>query len=563
MDTLSHLSGEPDGSSDSVPQRSAWDIFLLPWRKLSAGAARWRLFFVACLLLICGTTAFIGIVPTWVFGHDNFFLLDNGWRVFCGQRPHLDFYSPWGPLTFLIVALGLLISNASPNAIGYGSAIVGLLIGLWAYRLGRNRLEAAPRILLGLYLALLVTAPYPLGTSPLLSTHAMVYNRYGFALVGLVLLECLQRSQGREENADERWGGISTGVAMALVLFLKASYFSVCVPIVGASLVYRGLNRRRLGGLAAGFGVVALMLLAYLRFDVLRIGQDLWMAAVARSKSLSRLKLMVDLSAQAPFLAVVIALSLYGTAVKKEARRWWEEQQLLIWGLLIFIADAAVVYSNMQVFGMPLLGVFGIVVASRMIAERRRMGGAEAGTEKQRYIFVLLLCGFLSLPQFCLDLVGLGYGAFEKAHPSAAMSRVRFSVPRLRPMILYDGPSGKHSNWGVYTAHINEGIALLKQYCGPGDRVLNLDMVNPFPYAMGWRPAHGGMAAAAYNCLFTDELRPSDDAYFGDTTVVLVPKEPALEPRYYDGYYRIYHPALLERFRLAAESESWRLYKLK
>jgi hypothetical protein len=71
------------------------------------------------------------------------------------------------------------------------------------------------------------------------------------------------------------------------------------------------------------------------------------------------------------------------------------------------------------------------------------------------------------------------------------------------------------------------------------------------------------MAAAAYNYLFTDELRPSDDAYFGDATVVLVPKEPALEQRYYDGYYRIYHPALLKRYRLAAESESWRLYKLK
>jgi len=217
----------------------------------------------------------------------------------------------------------------------------------------------------------------------------------------------------------------------------------------------------------------------------------------------------------------------------------------------------------MQVRGMPLLGVFGIVAASWMIAERRRAGSMDSGAGKQRYIFVLVLCGFLSLPQLCSDVVGLAYGAVQKAQPSAAMSRVRFSVPRLAPMILYDGPFDERSNGGVYTARINEGIALLKQYCGPGDRVLNLDMVNPFPYAMGWQPARGGMAAVAYNYLFTDELRPSDDAYFGDTTVVLVPKEPALEPRYYDGYYRIYHPALLRRYRLAAESESWRLYKLK
>jgi hypothetical protein len=535
----------------------------MPWRKLRDGAARARLLFVVCLLLICGTTAFIGIVPTWVFGHDNFFLLGNGWRIYSGQRPHLDFYSPWGPLTYLIVGLGFVLSNASPNALGYGSAIFGLLVGLWAYRLGRSRLEAALRILIGLYLALLVTAPYALGTWPTWSTHAMVYNRYGYALVGLVVLECLQRSEGTEENAGERRGGISTGVAMALALFLKASYFSVCVLIVGASLVFRGLNRKRLGGLAAGFGVVALVLLAYLSFDVLSIWQDLRMAAVARSKSLSRLKLIVVLSSEVPALGVVIALSLYGKAAIKQAGRWWETQQLIIWGLLVFIADAALEYSNTQVRGMPLLGVFGIVAASWIIAERRRAGGAESGPEKGRRIFVLLLCGLLSLPQLCSDVVGLGYGAFEKAHPSAEMSRVRFSIPRLRSMILYDGPSGEHSNWGVYTARINEGIALLKRYCGPGDRVLNMDMVNPFPYALGWKPPRGGMAATNYNFIFTDELRPSDEAYFGDTTVVMVPKQPALEPRYADGYYRIYLPPMLERYRLAAESESWRLYKLK
>jgi hypothetical protein len=347
---------------------------------------------------------------------------------------------------------------------------------------------------------------------------------------------------------------------MALALFTKASYFGVCVPIVGASLVFRGLNRRRLGGLAAGFGVVALAVLAYLSFDVVRVVQDLRMAAGARSQDVSLLKLIVVLSSQVPSLAVVIALSLYGSSANKQAGRWLEEQELLIWGLLVLLADAMLMLSNMQVRGMPLLGVLGIVVASRMTAERRGAGCAESRAGKQRYMLVMLLCGFLTLPQLCSDLAGLGYGAIEKAYPSAAGSWVRFSVPRLEAIILYDGPS---SDGGVYTARINEGIALLKLHCGPGDRVLNMDMVNPFPYALGWRPPHGGMAAVGYNYLFTDELRPSDESYFGDTTVVMVPKQPELQHKYYDGYYRIYRPALLERFRLVAESESWRLYKLK
>jgi hypothetical protein len=563
MEPLNHASGGPHGSARNLPTESGWDVFSQLWRKCGYGAARGRLLFVVCLLLICGTAAFIGIVPTRIFGHDNFLWLGNGWRVYCGQRPHVDFYSPWGPLAFLIVGLGMFVSNASPNALGYGSAMFGLFVGLWAYRLGRNRLEAAPRILVGLYLALLVTAPYALGTWPIWSTHAMLANRYAFALVGLVLIECMQRAEGTESNAGELLGGLSTGTAMALALFTKASYFGVCVPIVGASLVFRGLNRRRLGGLAAGFGVVALAVLAYLSFDVVGVVQDLRMAADARSKAMGVLNLVKIFVAEATSLAVVIALYLYGSSPHKRKGRWLEEHELLIWGLLVFLADAMLISSNMQERGMPLLGVYGIVFASRIIAERRRAGCAAPRSEKQRCIFVLLLCGFLSLPQLCSDVVGLGYGAIEKAYPSAARSRVRFSVPRLGSMILYDGPFDKRANGGVYTARINEGIALLKRYCGPGDRVINMDMVNPFPYALGWRPAHGGVAAVAYNYLFTAELHPSDEEYFGDATVVMVPKEPALEQDYYDGYYRIYHPALLERYRLAAESESWRLYELK
>ena len=69
--------------------------------------------FLVCLLIICGATAFIGAVPTRICGHDAFFLLDNGWRIICGQRPHLDFFSPWGPVTFLVVGMGLTLADFS------------------------------------------------------------------------------------------------------------------------------------------------------------------------------------------------------------------------------------------------------------------------------------------------------------------------------------------------------------------------------------------------------------------------------------------------------------------
>jgi hypothetical protein len=56
--------------------------------------------------LICCATAFIGAVPTTIDGHDIFVPLEVGWRVMNGQRPHVDFTSAYGPLLFMLSAMG-------------------------------------------------------------------------------------------------------------------------------------------------------------------------------------------------------------------------------------------------------------------------------------------------------------------------------------------------------------------------------------------------------------------------------------------------------------------------
>ena len=146
--------------------------------------------FLTGLALICGGCALVGAVPTFIFGHDDFFLLENGWRVVNGLKPQLDFWSPWGPVTFGVVALGLKISNASANGIAYGNAIFALITGLWTYGVGRKRLQPVPGALLALYAAALACAPYPIGMAPMALSHAMAYNRYGYALLIPLVVEC-------------------------------------------------------------------------------------------------------------------------------------------------------------------------------------------------------------------------------------------------------------------------------------------------------------------------------------------------------------------------------------
>ena len=199
------------------PDRSTAEIyferFLAVWQNPKPlPPARLLIVFFAGLALICVATAVIGAVPTRRYGHDIFFFLGNGWRVINGQRPHLDFTSPWGPVSFLVSALGLTISRHSVDGIGYGNAIVALIVGSWSFFLGKNRLASSPRIILSFFLAALVAAPYSLGNPAFSSSHAMLYNRYGYALLGLILLESFNGAHVAGGSQEDGWiGGIFDG----------------------------------------------------------------------------------------------------------------------------------------------------------------------------------------------------------------------------------------------------------------------------------------------------------------------------------------------------------------
>ena len=140
---------------------------------------------------------------------------------------------------------------------------------------------------------------------------------------------------------------------------------------------------------------------------------------------------------------------------------------------------------------------------------------------------------------------------------------MRFTEPHLDSLILYDTDPPDESNGSFYTNYVNDGVALLRKHCDTNDRVLTMDMVNPFPYALKWKPPKGGIAAIAFNFTLSAQFRPSFDAYFGDATIVMMPKHPAQIPGFIDGFYALYTPALLERFQLYAESDWFWLYKRK
>ncbi len=534
--------------------RTVWGASEVPPRWLFA-------VFLAGLALICGATALMGAVPTRLFGHDIFFLLDNGWRVVNGQRPHLDYYSPWGPVTFLVTAAGLMISGNTVDGVGYGNALVASLIGSWTFYVAKNRLTPPLRVVLSFFLAVLVAAPYPLGYSPFLSSHAMVYNRYGYALLGLIVLETFG-SSGNGRDAREEWiGGISTGVALSLTLFLKVSFFLVAAAVVVIlSAFFRRLAIKRIAGLCLGALFAALGMLAYLHFDAGAMLNDLRMAAGARAESLDPRTPLYNFVNHAGFLLGVLAFCKATAVVLGNRVPPWSEWRLPLAGTFFFFVDIALMSSNMQFDGFPICAVFAIMVLSK-IMEVPEAIPAEREPSARWYAAALCIGPLLFAPLFLSDLTAIGYGLWDKAQPSPS-TVLRFTTSNLKPLLLYqsDGYSTR-SNGSAYTTYVNDGVALLERETRPEEKILTMDMVDPFPYAMERRPPRGGVAAMAYHYTLGDGHRPSDDAYFGDADIVMVPKRPAAEDMYYKDFWKAYEPGLRRRFKLVAESNWWRMYR--
>ena len=239
------------------------------------------LYAVLLISAVCAVTAFTGAAHTKLFGHDIFLLLDGGWRVLNGQRPSVDFSPGTGPLLPLIMAAGLKLAGNSVRGVGYASALFGAAVGFWSYALARKRMPWTPAILLALLLTLIAVAPYPLGWLPNVLSHAMLYNRYGYALLGIVVLDSF------DPEHKTSLGAVSTGILCAALLFLKPSFGLVALAFAFCSVLLDLRNRWRIIGILFGLTCAGLAMMAWLRFDFVAVWNNFQLLAGAKSAGIS------------------------------------------------------------------------------------------------------------------------------------------------------------------------------------------------------------------------------------------------------------------------------------
>ena len=542
---------------DSDKQTAAADgILALPMRWLTSREAEYRWFawaLAGAVFLYAACVAAFGTGPINQCGNDALLLLDGAWRIVNGQIPHRDFYIALGPLQYMIAAGGIWLTGFTPKGLSVGIAIVGLLVGIWGWRVSRVRMPRVPALLVTAWLVLTATCPAFLDSTPNTVSCAMIYNRLGYALLAIVLVECA--------FAHERstfWGGISSGAIVVLLLFLKLNFLGAAVLLLLVTVPLRNEDLGRWWGILAGAGAVFAMFCIYLRFALKAFAADMLMAIHSRGGSLSLRKIEGVLpgsnEAVTLFLFTVVTVLLVAPG---RLRRIPGARTILL-GCATIVVSGALRSTNAVETGFHLMAFWIVVLVAQLAA-------AYPQAKQKAAVAVLAVVGLGGIfAQFYGDAVSMS--ALLKYRMGARWSTgISISGEKMDGLRFFDDPDTDTKNLGdngrLYATSVSDGVRLLESLSQQNEKVATVGFHNPFSYVLRRKPATGGSTWLLVGNNITLEHLPDPQRIFGDADLIMEPHYVSTHEPSDLQIEEAYRPYLLEHYSLAGQSESWTLYR--
>jgi hypothetical protein len=529
-------------------------VGLLSERLWRPGAATVATYWITGILLagVFAVTWFIGIVPTRTHPYDSLYFAESGYRTLLGQRPHLDYYSPYGDSVQLLLAAGQWMAGGTLNGVGYMSACYGLIMGIWAYLLLRHRAPAPLTIAMAVYLMLLSVAPVSLGYSFANSSQAMFYNRFSFAILSLLILECFPL-WGRHSRA----GAISTGVICAVLLFMKGSYFMVAVSFAAVSLLWNdGFSFKRIAAILGGFVAASLPFALYLGFRLDLFLGDMALAGRARSAFLQPDKILELFKQESWHLMILVPVALT-VGYHSRYRGTWRMWRMPILTVVLYCSSVLLTSTNAQIARLPLNEFWALVCAAALFEIATR------APDRITIAIMAVLSLGVAWPYVMTDVVALANGARLKQSYNTQYAH-NIPIGRMTPWVMlddYHGPEEKTDTGAAIVPYVTDGVNLLRQHMRPGETILTFDCYNPFPYLLGSTPPKGGMGSAVYPQVFNQVDHPPSSLFFRDVDLVMYPKKPAVTDFIFSALPAIYGEDLERQYTVVAESPLWKLYR--
>ena len=547
--------------------RRAMDEGLCRLFQADSSKAYWLAFSALAVAALTASAALFasGCSPIFEMPHDGMLSLDGAWRIFCGQRPHTDFYSAIGIVPFLITGLGMLIVGPSADALAVGPAALLPLIAAWSWLIARRRLSAMHALAVAAFISFLTVGQFALGYEFRACSYAMQYNRYAWSFLCLLLLEAFIAPLSRPKPRGLFLEGASTGALLGLLAFTKITYFGLAALAIAFALARRGREGRRLGGILAGFLLVVLASAAFLNFDLHAYAADILMLGRGAKlhEQLSMITVRGIASALWGLYLLVFALLVWqpGPLVRFRAERY----SGLLAAVVIVGLGLVILATNSQPSQMPVLVIaaYALFEPAHHAQLSSQVLNRSRGNLRLRFSTGSVLLLFAIAPFFCADAGSIAYACLWNRIKGPRMGpAARFQSKSLASMILppHTIGSGKVAP-NPNVEELNDGLTLLHAHADASAKVLCFAFENPFSFA-DLRPCpHGGALCWDYPRLVNERSYPPPDAVFIDADVIMVPH--ARGSRCTTFMLEHYGSILEARYELRARSRYWALYRAK
>ena len=539
------------------PSRAAFSRQLPTVRRAvlwsGGGVLLWILF---CLFIAAASLP----LPNVGFLQDLGLMVDAGWRYYQGLRPHADYHSGLGPLFGMIFGLPMRLAGPAYGSLQLLPPAMSALIAAWAWILSRRALTPFSSALTAIALGSIAGGIHHLGFPPESLTFATFYNRVAFGLLGIVALAALLPREA-SVSASTWFADGSMLAAMLMLLFLKANFFVLSLPLALASCMLH--RRARIDFVIAGgvAGVVLLFFLVQIGFRLDRMWSDLLMHARARGSSVNDFFYpWRNVAANHDFLGLMAIQTLLWLPWGDDDRDSWRARALhitLLWGGAALGWTITLMQSHGDGRGISL-ALTAIAVSTAWLAECGLAGGPGVGAAG-----------------------GRGRITSVVANATLAMACLLFIVPHASSYLFWNRVSGQVVGQRQFTAEplrtlfvgplvnilepdsvgkINEATALLSRHCRPGDSMQSMDANNLFGLACGLRTPRGSMIMWGMDSSYSAASHPPPSD-FDDSEFLLVPKPELKSGRVDTGWQGIYEDYLAKHYSLSEETRFFKLYE--
>ncbi|GFE62153.1 hypothetical protein [Geobacter sp. AOG2] len=473
--------------------------------------------------------------------------IDAGYRVTSGQVPHNDFSSQLGPVFSYVYAIGVSLFGPTIPAVVSSNLLVMTLTTSLAWLLSRKRLNPLLALIFSATVMTTTSGVVPLGWGAHETDYAMSYNRHAFGILMCICVVSFFQKQGSSSMIVERVENLIIGALVSLLLLLKLNFFviGVCALLIGQ--FFAGLNFKKSAWIFSGFLIPIVFFWFVLGVKPGAFFDDmLLLYNVVKETRPSLFGPVWKLISQLTVPISMVLFTIVATGWLCLTSQKGDTNSLVrafISAVFLLAADLVLGVSNTQ---LPIL-VFPPFIA--LIALRELL---LVDNYRSIYLSALIIFTFsfsiLTIVRETSYIV-CALSSELSADPNDVEAQ-RFDSPLLKNVYV---PSGLNV-WSDYPQRLNDGLKLLRKHVTPSTKLVTLNIVNPFNFALGLKPTTGTQLYWWPGASYTEKNHLHAEQVFSNADMVIIDKYNFVVLTSYKSY-------LNKQFKLLEQTPYWFLLR--